>query len=121
MGPFQASLESRTTLLVSLLTTPIESLGVEFIYDASFAALVGECTDEEQCVVACAVSEYLLAHNITVSTKENAALLITLFSKIFSQTDPNCFSVLARVLHLVRLETDEQQMEVSFVLSRIIQ
>lgn len=99
-------------MLVPLLTTPIETLGVDFIFGGAFVSLVEQCTDEERCIVACAVGEYLLAHNIQLTSKENLAVLTTLFSTIFSQTDPNCYSVLSRVLHLVKLEDDKAQQEV---------
>lgn len=99
-------------MLVPLLTTPIETLGVDFIFGGAFASLVEQCTDEERCIVACAVGEYLLAHNIQLTSKENLALLTKLFSTIFSQTDPNCYSVLSRVLRLVKLEDDKAQQEV---------
>lgn len=101
-------------MLVPLLTTPIETLGVDFFFGGAFVSLVEQCTDEERCIVACAVGEYLLAHNIQLTSKENLAVITTLFSTIFSQTDPNCYSVLSRVLHLVKLEDDKAQQEVFF-------
>ena len=98
---------------MSILTLPMESLGIHYLCDSSLTAIIDCCSNEEKTAVANKVGEFILSQNIDITMEDTAALIIKLFESILSQSDIRSYSLLSRVLHHVHLETSSLQKKVS--------
>ena len=99
--------------LVRILTLPLESLGVHYLCDSAFTAILDSCSKEEKIAVANKVGEFILSHNIEITMEDTAALIMKLFESVLSQSDIRSYSLLSRILHHVHLETPSLQKKVS--------
>lgn len=98
---------------MSILTLPLESLGMQYLCDSSFTAIIDCCSKEEKTAVANKVGEFILSQNIDIAKEDTAALIMKLFESILSQSDIRSYSLLSRILHHVHLETPSLQKKVS--------
>lgn len=98
---------------MSILTLPLESLGMRYLCDSSFTAVIDCCSNEEKAAVANKVGEFILSQNIEITMEDAAALVMKLFESVLSQSDIRSYSLLSRILHHVHLETPSLQKKVS--------